>query len=267
MRFSTALTACVAAHLAALPTLSAEITTVSSQTQKKPAADFEARAFTDAAGRRLRYRLLSPDGYETSTATHPLLVFLHGAGQRGYDNEAQLAHGKSLMQTAARRYGCFVLVPQCPSGGWWAGRHWSDPQRCLAEDPSETMELLLQVIARLEKEYRIDASRLYIMGLSMGGFGVWDAIERWPDRFAAAVPICGGGDQGKAASIAQLPIWVFHGQRDPVVPADLSREMVSALKAAGGNPRYTEFAGVGHNSWTPAFHERELLKWLTAQKR
>jgi predicted peptidase len=267
MRFSTTLIACAAAHMAAVPVLSAEISADSGQSRKSPAADFESRRFTDAAGRKLRYRLLSPDGYETSSAAHPLLVFLHGAGQRGCDNEAQLAHGKSLMQAAARKYGCFVLVPQCPAGGWWAGRHWSDPERCLAATPSETMELLLQVIAQLEKEFRIDDGRLYIMGLSMGGFGVWDAVERWPDRFAAAVPICGGGDQGKAANIARLPIWVFHGERDPVVPADLSREMVSALRAAGGSPRYTEFAGVGHNSWTPAFHERELLKWLTAQKR
>jgi predicted peptidase len=127
--------------------------------------------------------------------------------------------------------------------------------------------MVLRVVEQLKKDYRIDPKRLYLMGLSMGGFGTWDTVERHPEMFAAAVPICGGGDSKRVGEIAKLPVWVFHGEKDSVVPVRLSREMVEALKAAGGSPRYTEYPGVDHNSWTPAFKEPELLKWLTAQKR
>lgn len=229
--------------------------------------DVRSSRHRSTAGRKLPYRLLIPAGYETSTDAHPLLVFLHGAGERGGNNRAQLTHGKRLLCKAAIDYDCFVLAPQCPCGGWWAGRHWADPEHGLTEEPSETMHMLVELIDELEKEYRIDADRLYIMGLSMGGFGVWDAVERYPKRFAAAVPICGGGDETRAAQIAHVPVWVFHGRQDPVVSAQLSRTMVRALRAAGGDPRFTEYADVGHNSWDKAFNEPELLDWLTAQQR
>jgi predicted peptidase len=172
-----------------------------------------------------------------------------------------------MMRAAAKDHGCLVFVPQCPEGSIWPGRHWSDPDRSLSEKPSEPMALVLRAIDQLKKDYRVDPKRLYLMGLSMGGFGTWDAIQRRPETFAAAVPICGGGDSNAVAAIAKLPIWVFHGEKDSVVPVRMSREMVEALKAAGGSPRYTEYPGVDHNSWTPAFNEPELLKWLAAQKR
>jgi predicted peptidase len=149
----------------------------------------------------------------------------------------------------------------------WAGRHWSEANHALAEKPSRQMRLLTELLESLEKEYPIDRDRLYVMGLSMGGFGTWDIIERYPQRFAAAAPICGGSDETLAARIAGVPIWVFHGDTDTAVPVARSREMVKALKAAGGKPRYSEYPGVGHNSWTPAFNEPELLKWMYGQRR
>ncbi|NLE36835.1 MAG: prolyl oligopeptidase family serine peptidase [Pirellulaceae bacterium] len=251
----------------ALPAASAEMKPDQRPRRTLNNLDVRSHRHRDASGRKLPYRLLIPPGYDGSTQQHPMLVFLHGAGERGGNNRAQLTHGKRFFCAAAVDYGCFVLAPQCPCGGWWAGRHWADPQRSLSPEPSETMQLVFDLIARLRVDYRIDAQRVYLMGLSMGGFGVWDAVQRQPDMFAAAVPICGGGDPSQVAHIAQLPVWVFHGQQDPVVSVELSRNMVGALQAAGGEPRYTEYAGVGHNSWDGAFNEPELLSWLTAQRR
>jgi predicted peptidase len=108
---------------------------------------------------------------------------------------------------------------------------------------------------------------VYVMGLSMGGFGTWDLVTRYPKRFAAAVPICGGGDPGRVESLGDLPLWVFHGADDEVVAPIYSRRMVEAIRAAGGDPRYTEYPGVGHNSWDPAFAEPELFPWLFAQRQ
>ncbi len=230
-------------------------------------ADFESHVYTDAAGQSLPYRLLKPAGYDAAKGPYPLLIFLHGAGERGTDNRLQLTHGKPFMRKAAAERGSFVLAPQCPAEGMWAGRHWSEANHALAEKSSRQMRLLTELLESLEKEYTIDRDRLYVMGLSMGGFGTWDIIERYPQRFAAAAPICGGGDETLAARIAGVPIWVFHGDTDTAVPVARSREMVKALKAAGGKPRYSEYPGVGHNSWTPAFNEPELLKWMYEQRR
>jgi predicted peptidase len=267
MRAVFLLAAVTFALLAARPALAEEPKMDANSDAKVKDADFRSHQYKDTDGKTLPYRLLVPEGYEASTGPHPLLVFLHGAGERGADNRAQLTHGKEMMRAAAKDFGCFVLVPQCPTDLIWAGRHWTDPNRDLSEKPSVPMDMVLRVVDQLKKDYRIDPKRLYIMGLSMGGFGTWDTIQRHPEMFAAAVPICGGGDNKRVAEIAKLPIWVFHGDADTVVPVRLSREMVEALKAAGGSPRYTEYPGVGHDSWVRAFKEPELLKWLTAQKR
>jgi predicted peptidase len=126
-----------------------------------------------------------------------------------------------------------------------------------------TFELLDDFIA----SYSIDESRIYAMGVSMGGFGTWDIIARKPDLFAAAAPICGGGDEATAPSIAHIPIWTFHGDKDDAVKVERSRNMVAALKSAGGNPRYTEYPGVGHDAWTPALNDLELFSWLFSQRK
>jgi predicted peptidase len=136
----------------------------------------------------------------------------------------------------------------------------------MPEKPSSPAQLALDVIAEMQKEHPIDGDRLYVMGLSMGGYGTWDLIQRYPDLFAAAVPICGGGDESSADRI-KAPVWAFHGDQDQAVPVARSRNMIDALKKAGRQPKYTEYPGVGHDSWRNAFADKELLTWLFAQKR
>jgi len=188
-------------------------------------------------------------------------------GERGDDNEAQLVHGKPMMEHAAWQYGAFVLAPQCPADDFWVRWRRGEKSHTLSEEPAEPARLVLDLIEQLKKDHPIDPDRVYIMGLSMGGFGTWDLISRHPERFAAAVPICGGGDESRAERFARLPVWAFHGKADPVVPVARSRDMVAAMRKAGGTPRYTEYPGVGHDSWSSAFDDPELLGWLFGQRR
>ena len=123
------------------------------------------------------------------------------------------------------------------------------------------------MVDAMQKEFSIDADRIYVTGLSMGGFGTWDVIQRHPERFAAAVPICGGGDPAHAEQIAQVPIWAYHGDNDAVVKVERSRDMIAAIKDSGGTPRYTELPGVGHDSWTAAYTSPDLYAWMFAQTR
>jgi predicted peptidase len=230
--------------------------------------DYEALVFKTDDGQTLSYRLLKPKDYDAKKK-YPLVVFLHGAGERGSDNKAQLIHFVPIFVSPENRekYPCFVLVPQCPSGEKWSDVNWGASTHGQPEKASKSMALTIQLIGQLEKQYSIDAKRRYIGGLSMGGYGTWDAIVRYPEMFAAAVPICGGGDETKADAIAKLPIWVFHGAKDGAVKPERSRNMVAALKKAGGSPKYTEYPNEGHGSWVPASKEPELLPWLFAQKR
>jgi predicted peptidase len=232
------------------------------------ADDYEPHVYKADDGQTLPYRLLKPKDYGPQK-TYPLVLFLHGAGERGADNKAQLKHVVSIFTTKENRekYPCFVLVPQCAPQRKWAEVDWSAATHKTPEQPSSPLAMTMKVIALLQKEYSIDAKRLYVMGLSMGGYGSWDAIARYPDTFAAAVPICGGGDESKAPAIAKVPVWVFHGDKDGAVKVQRSRNMVEALKKAGGSPKYTEYPGVGHDSWTPASKEPYLLPWLFGQKR
>jgi predicted peptidase len=230
-------------------------------------AEFEALQYKDASGATLLYRVLKPGPLAPAQKAHPLLVFLHGAGERGSDNQAQLTHGKEMMLTAAREYGAFVVAPQCPAGEKWVDVDWSRSEQKMPEKPAQSMRLLVKLIAALQKQYPIDADRLYVMGLSMGGYGTWDMIERYPEMFAAAVPICGGGDETQAKRIAKVPVWAFHGDKDTAVPVSRSRNMIRAIRAAGGEPKYTEYPGVGHSAWVPTFKDPEMLKWLFSQKR
>lgn len=229
------------------------------------ADQFEALEYKDADGNVLRYRLLKPAGADAPQKKRPLLLFLHGAGERGSDNKAQLKHGKEMMLTAAGDYGAFVLAPQCPKGKKWAEVDWSKRTHKMPKEPSQSMRLVMELIDKMQKEFRIDPDRLYVMGLSMGGYGTWDALQRWPDAFAAGVPICGGGDE-TAADRIKAPVWAFHGDKDKAVPVSRSRNMIQAIKKAGGKPKYTEYPGVGHFAWVPAFKDPEMLKWLFSQK-
>jgi predicted peptidase len=235
---------------------------------KMPVADdFEPLVFQDN-NQSLPYRLCKPAGYDPQKQ-YPLVLFLHGAGERGTDNQAQLRHVARTFAAKENqlKFPCFVVAPQCPSNAKWVEVNWSADSNRQPEQPSQPMALAIKLLAELQKKYSIDSKRLYVIGLSMGGFGTWDAISRYPDLFAAAVPICGGGDETRAAAIARIPVWVFHGGNDGTVKTIRSRNMVAALQKAGGQPKYTEYAGVGHGCWARAAQEPELLPWLFAQKR
>lgn len=234
-----------------------------------PAAeDFVAKSFEGSKG-VLPYRILAPAPIEPGSR-YPLVLFLHGAGERGDSNTNQLHHGGSMFRKAANRkdYPAFVVFPQCPNGKRWVEVNWGDSKpHQQPDEPSDPMSLVIELIPSLAKSLPVDTSRIYLMGISMGGFGVWDLAARHPDWFAAAVPICGGADNTTAPRLAKLPIWTFHGDQDNVIKVDRSRSMVAALQQAGGKPKFTEFPGVAHNSWSKAFADPELLPWLFSQKR
>jgi predicted peptidase len=234
------------------------------------AAEPEAKEFK-SDGKALPYRLLKPT--ETKAGEkYPLVIILHGSGERGVDNKKQLVwfwndKKPSVMtrpEVAAAK--AFVIVPQCPDGKKWVEVPW-EKGSYKSPEVSEPLALTLTLIDSFVKDQPIDPDRVYIIGMSMGGYGAFDAVQRRPELFAACVPICGAGDPGKAKDFAHVPVWAFHGDADGVVPVSGSRAMIEALKKAGAEPKYSEYAKVGHNSWSPAFEEKEFWNWIFAQKR
>jgi predicted peptidase len=212
----------------------------------------------------LPYRLLKPVNPD-ALELFPLVIFLHGSGERGSDNEAQIEHISSLAldQKYRGKYPCYVLAPQCAKGELWA-KHNKDGTT--KTEPTHPMRLTIELIDKICKDFPIDKNRIYITGLSMGGYGTWDLLARYPDKFAAAVPVCGGGDEKTASKIRHIPVWAFHGAKDKVVSPLNSRKMVKALQEAGGTPGYTEYPDIGHDSWVQAYQEPHLLPWLFKQK-
>jgi predicted peptidase len=229
---------------------------------------YEGRVFTGADGSELPYRLLVPKAGEKGKK-YPLVIFLHGAGERGTDNKVQLVHAMNefASDVVMEKYPAIVIAPQCGDGEQWVNVPWTDDRHTMPEKPSKYLDLTLQLIDSHIKNLNVDTSRIYITGLSMGGFGTWDAVQRRPDFFAAAVPVCGGGDMNEAKKIAHVPIWAFHGDEDGVVKPGRSRDMVAALEAAGGKPRYTEFITTGHDSWVQTYRNPEMYEWLFSQKK
>jgi predicted peptidase len=230
----------------------------------------EKRTYKDARGRTLPYRYLRPESIGDPRMRFPLVLFLHGAGERGTDNEKQLIHGvpEFVKPENRRKYPCYLIAPQCPEGRRWVEVDWGAPRHDMPAEPSEPLRMALELVEAEAKEWLgVDPKRVYITGLSMGGYGVWDAACRRPELFAAAVPVCGGGDEKQAARLTKLPIWAFHGAKDTAVPPERSRNMIAAVRKAGGSPRYTEYPDVGHDSWRPAYRDPALFAWLFAQKR
>ena len=240
-----------------------------------PLTRFEARTLkSDAvAGGSLNYRLLVPGGYDPAgTAAYPVVLFLHGAGERGTDNKAQLKWGGPQLATTLQAAGpCFVVAPQCPPDKQWVNTPWAKGSYSAERVAiSDELTMAIEAVETVTRQFKIDRSRVYVMGLSMGGYGAWDAVVRRPDLFAAAVPICGAGDPSAADKIKHVAVWAFHGGADTVVPPAGSREMAEALRRAGATDEtlvHTEFPGVGHNSWTPAWGMKGLFEWLLARKR
>jgi predicted peptidase len=226
---------------------------------------FSFEEYVNTRGEQLKYRQLVSD--YAPDKRYPLVIFLHGSGERGDDNEAQLKWG--VMNFASdevmKMHPSIIIAPQCPSDSSWANISW--PKINLEQKPTQPMQLVLELIEQLKTQMPVDTNRIYITGLSMGGFGTFDALMRKPDLFAAAVPVCGGGDSKKAADIAHIPMWIFHGAEDGAVDAALSREMVEALTKAGAYPGYTQYPEAGHFSWIAAYSDPMMMNFLYSQQK
>lgn len=194
------------------------------------------------------YLLYLPKDYEEKQAW-PLVLFLHGSGERGDDLEKVKIHGPPKQAAAGREFPFILVAPQCPLNQRW--------------DPLALTALLDDLTSR----YKVDQDRIYVTGLSMGGYGTWSLAIHTPDRFAAIAPICGGGDRELAGRLTHLPIWVFHGANDAAVPLARSEEMVAAVKKAGGDAKLTVYPDAGHDSWTETYDNPEFYGWLLKQKR
>jgi predicted peptidase len=235
--------------------------------------DFGFYEFVGASKLRMPYRLLPPRDL-SSDARYPLVVLFHGSGERGDDNEKQLLNGveRFARPDSRSQYPCFVLVPQCPTHLdsqpiMWTGTREEMHLLKLAPEPAAPLQTALELLLMIQGKYPVNPDRVYATGISMGGFAAWEALIRHPKHFAAAIPVCGGGDATYADSIKHVPVWAFHGAEDSVVPVNCSRLMIENLEKAGGHPRYTEYPGVGHNSWDRAYAEPELLSWLFSKTK
>ncbi|SRR6266540_2193273 len=228
--------------------------------------DFLARIHTNAAGRTLPYRLLLPKHYDPAK-TYAVILYLHGAAGRGDDNAKPLDWGPRLFLDPAVQdnYDFFLIVPQCPRGEGWTESALAEPGGAKENEP---LRLALELVADvLPKEFRLDPKRRYLTGVSMGGHAVWATLVRRSGFFAAAVPVCSGGDSNivtKAA--AKCPVWAFHSDDDHLVPVQLARDLVQAWRKHGGVAKYTEYTGLKHSSWKKAYAEPELFEWLFRQR-
>ncbi|MEO6594240.1 MAG: hypothetical protein ABIP94_05760 [Planctomycetota bacterium] len=234
--------------------------------QAGSAAEFTFGSAT-VDGHRYPYRLLEPMPHQRAVP-RPLVVFLHGAGERGEDNQAQLTWLPRRMAEASHRerFPCYVLAVQCPAGEKWVDVTWGEVEPApMATKPTPSLAAVMQVIAELVQLPGVDPARVYLTGLSMGGYGTWDLAMRRPHWFAAAVPICGGGDPRSASALLGLPIQIWHGADDRTVPVIRSQQMAAALGKLGAVFDYREVRGVGHDVWRQAFDEGGALPWLFAQ--
>ena len=226
---------------------------------------FSYEKYVSTAGDTLKYRQLSSD-YAPDTK-YPLVIFLHGSGERGNDNEAQLKWGVNNFASdqVMKMHPSIVIAPQCPEDMSWV--NFSEGDFSFEPTPTRPMELLKELIDEAILRLPVDPKRIYITGLSMGGYGTYDAIMRYPDLFAAAVPVCGGGDVSRAGSIADIPIWIFHGALDDAVSPVMSHNMVEALTKAGANPGFTQYPETGHFSWIAAYSDPMMIEWLYSQRK
>jgi predicted peptidase len=203
-----------------------------------------------SSGAVIRYLLYLPPGYDPKeNKEYPLLVCLHGAGSRGDDINLVKRAGPPMLADKGKIFPFVIISPQCA-----AGKNW---------DP----EILYPLITGSIRKFRIDKSRIYLTGYSMGGYGTWNLAFHHPELFAAIIPICGDAYPYQAEKMKEIAIWVFHGDKDEVVPLSFSREMVDALKKSGGNPRFTVYPGTGHDSWTRTYDNPEIYDWLLMQSK
>ncbi len=220
---------------------------------------FIAGSYRSPSGEAMAYRLFVPPDYDAAKK-YPIVLWLHGAAGRGSDNVSQISGGNSagshFWTTAENqaKYHAFVLAPQVDAAKGWARPH--------TNTPPVAIRLALEILDKIEKQYSIDRAREYVVGQSMGAEGVWAALSIAPRRFAAAIALCGYGDAYMIARVAEVPVWIFQGEEDPLVPVTRARQWVAELRKAGGTPKYTEYPSIGHNVWDVAFSEPGLAEWL-----
>ncbi|WP_342155455.1 carboxylesterase family protein [Joostella sp. CR20] len=222
----------------------------------------------------LKYRVMLPDNFSTEKQ-YPLVLFLHGAGERGSDNESQLTHGSKLFASEENRknFPAIVIFPQCPKNDYWSNadvdRSGQGVKLVFHDDkkPTKALQLTIELLQKYSEQPFVDTNKIYVVGLSMGGMGTFEILSRLPNTFAAAIPICGGGSESAVRKYAQTPLWVFHGAQDDVVNPIHSVKMVSAILNEGGHPKFTLFDTANHNSWDPAFSQPDFLPWLFAHER
>jgi predicted peptidase len=226
-------------------------------------------------GNTLSYRILFPENYDKNKK-YPLLLFLHGAGERGKDNEKQLTWGAKLFITdeSRKNFPAIIILPQCPEESFWASvkiDRTTTPFKIdfdYSAEVSWPLAAANELVKKIRDEEAVDKSKVYISGLSMGGMGTFESVYRYPGMYAAALPICGGGDlKLYDKRISKTAFWVFHGAADAVVDVNLSRNMVAKLKTLKAEIKYSEYPGVNHNSWENAFAEKDYLSWMLLHKK
>lgn len=234
-----------------------------------PYQDYAKTEFVSGQNARMPYRVLSPTRID-STATYPLVVFLHGYGERGTDNEKQLLHGGAVFSNPANadKFPAFVLFPQCKDKSWTGNINARDfmPGAKVPEE-SEPEKLLIALIRDFISKNPVDTSRIYLVGISMGGIATYDLACRHPEMFAAAVPICGAVNPERLSDATGVNFMIFHGEDDDQVPSFCSRQAYKALSSAGNEVDYIEFSGMGHDCWNAAFNYPSLFPWLFSQSK
>tara|TARA_B100001245_G_scaffold229969_1_gene208873 strand:- start:259 stop:1008 length:750 start_codon:yes stop_codon:yes gene_type:complete len=225
---------------------------ISSPAEEKPVPGAqvarEAKVEVDGKKVSLRYWQFLPKSYD-GKKKFPFMLFLHGAGERGSSLEKVKKWGPPRLVSKKKDFPFVLISPQCPRGTWWK------------------TEELYQLVRHIAGSLKVDSRKMYVTGLSMGGFGSWHLMDRYPGLFAAGVPICGGGKAASARNLVNTPIWAFHGDADGVVKAELSKLMIKAIEKAGGKKaKLTLYPGVGHNSWSKAYANEEVYKWLLSHK-
>ncbi len=234
---------------------------------------FQMAEFTDSRSIVLKYRILYPENYNP-LKKYPLILFLHGAGERGDDNKAQLTHGALVWTEKLTANPAIVILPQCPKEDYWASVKFSRAKYPLDLDfnysylETNSLHAAVELVKSFIENKKADKHRIYITGMSMGGMGTFEAVYRYPKLFAAAMPICGGGDiSSYGKKQAKVPFWIFHGSADGVVPGEKSVEMHKKLYDLGANVKYTEYPGVNHNSWDNVFKEENYPNWFFQFKK
>lgn len=223
--------------------------------RKPQAGAMETKTFRGADGAEIGYRWMAPLAVE-SGKKYPLVLCLHGAGGNS------VAPAVLAQDDMRKKYPCFVMYPDATGEGWA-----SMPELSRLKNRKEMLPLVVEAIRSLMKTEPIDPARVYVTGQSMGGVGSWGAAARYPELFAAAVPVCGAWDVSDAPKMTPVAIWAFHGDEDNAVPVKFSRELTAAVEKAGGKVKYTEYPGVGHGSWGPAYAEAKLWDWLFQQRK